>query len=87
MAAAPGDILASKPPLPMSASATAARGEHTATASHVSADAAPLDSHLPAVPRISIRSAGALLGDIKAILQQPAVDKLEALSEVQAALQ
>ena len=41
----------------------------------------------PAVPAssLSMRSAGALLGDIKAILQQPELDRLERLDEVRAA--
>ena len=46
-------------------------------------DAAPLG---PAVAgqqaRISMRSAGTLLGDIKAILQQPEVERLEPFDEV-----
>ena len=45
-------------------------------------DAAPL--HPGQKARISIRSAGTLLGDIKAILQQPEVDRLQVLDEVHA---
>ncbi|KAK9809793.1 hypothetical protein WJX73_006988 [Symbiochloris irregularis] len=43
--------------------------------------AADADAPSPATPAISTRSAGALLGDIQAILQQPAVSHLDDLAE------